>query len=154
MNFAKNLTREYKGTFSTLDITNKLNLLDNDTELYSAGTITSVSFYGDFARFKNLSCRNASFEYVEFDELYAGKSSLDMIDVIDASIVSCSITTLHNVSFDLTCASVTSLSTTLDDTNSSLINLSTAFYNISTLNLSETLMELVRHVLQHKHTKP
>ena len=77
MYYGKNLTGEKKATFSTLDITQSLNIDDNGSFL-SSGNILSTekieAVHGDYDDLfvNSLSCSNASFFYVEFDEQWTG----------------------------------------------------------------------------------
>ena len=73
---SKNLTGERKAVFSTIDVTQVLNIDDNACLITNGNIVSSASIIGRHASFTdlyifNLSCMNASFLYTEFDEYYA-----------------------------------------------------------------------------------
>ena len=97
MSNRKNLTGEQKGTFTTLDITQSLNIDDNGCcvhsgNILSSGLITAV--HGDYGHLfaKSFSCINASFDYVEFDEQWTSVATTNNLSVINACF-----TTLNDV---------------------------------------------------------
>ena len=94
----KNLTGKKKGTFTTLDVTQSLNIDDNGCfvssgNILSCGLITAV--HGDYGDLfcKSFSCTNASFYYVEFYEQWTDISTAQNLSVINACF-----TTLNNLS--------------------------------------------------------
>ena len=100
MNYSKNLTGERIATFSTLDVTGQLNITDNGCFLSRGNIISSGSItanHGNFADLyvKSLSCTNASFDYVEFNENY-----VNIATAVNLSIINGCFTTLNNVSKD------------------------------------------------------
>ena len=97
MSNRENLTGKKKGTFTTLDITQSLNIDDNGCftssgNILSSGLLTTVS--GDHVDLfaKSFSCTNTSFYSVEFDEQWTGISITQNLSVINACF-----TTLNNV---------------------------------------------------------
>ena len=74
MYLSKNLTGERKGTFTTLDVTQTLNIDDNGSFLSSGNILSSGSIqavHGDFddVYASSFYCDSASFLYTEFDEV-------------------------------------------------------------------------------------
>ena len=97
MSNRKNLTGEKKGTFTTLDITQSLNIDDNGCfvssgNILSSGLITAVHGNYDNLFAKSFSCTNASFYYVEFDEQWTDISTANNLSFINGCF-----TTLNNV---------------------------------------------------------
>ena len=98
MSNRKNLTGKKKRTFTTLDVTQALNIDDNGCFVssgnkLSSGLITAV--HGDYGDLfcKSFSCTNASLYYVEFDEQWTDISTAQNLSVINACF-----TTLNNIS--------------------------------------------------------
>ena len=97
MFYEKNLTSERKATFSVLDVTQSLNIDDNGSflssgNIFSTGKITAVHVDYDDMYVKSLSCGNASFNYVEFDEQWAGVCTIDNLSIKNGCF-----TTLNNI---------------------------------------------------------
>ena len=89
MNFGKNLTGEQKGTFSSLDITQSLNIDDNASIMSTGNIVSSGSICATHGDFNDLyadrfNCNNASFTYVEFDEQWSGVCSVSNLSMINA----------------------------------------------------------------------
>ena len=98
MNNRKNLTGEKKGIFTTLDVTQSLNIDDNGSFISSGNILSSGSIVAVHGKYKdlyadNMSCINASFYYVEFIENYTDISTANNLSVLNACF-----TTLNDVS--------------------------------------------------------
>ena len=97
MFYGKNLTGERKATFSVLDVTQSLNIDDNGSflssgNIFSTGNITAVHGDYDDMYVKSLSCGNASFTYVDFDEQWTGVCTTDNLSFLNGCF-----TTLNNI---------------------------------------------------------
>ena len=97
MSNRKNLTGEKKGIFTTLDVTQSLNIDENGSfissgNMFSSGSIVAVhGKYTDLYA-HSLSCTNASFYYVEFDEQWTAVSTANNLSVLNACF-----TTLNDI---------------------------------------------------------
>ena len=145
MYYGKNLTGEKKATFSTLDITQSLNIDDNGSFLSSGNILSSgkiKAVHGDYDDLfvKSLSCTNASFFYVEFDEQWTGVCSIDNLSLINGSF-----TTLNNINQN-TFSYIGSLNS---DAQTQINNVSTLAHN--TYNTLDNLSGVVSNVSSVAH---
>ena len=97
MNYGKSLTGEKRGKFTSLDITENLNI-DNDGSFLSSGNILSSgsisASHGDFEELytDRFYCNQGSFNFVEFDGHWAYRAQ-----IVNLSLQNACFTTLNNV---------------------------------------------------------
>ena len=129
-----------------MDITQSLNIDDNGSfvssgNILSSGKIKAVHGDYDDLFVKSLSCTNASFFYVEFDEQWTGISSIDNLSFINGSF-----TTLNNINQN-TFSYIGSLNS---DAQTQINNVSTLAHN--TYNTLDNLSGVVSNVSSVAHS--